>query len=109
MLINEELSANESFRIYMELSKETISELRLKRKALKLIAEKAKWLKVYFLSVLTFNSNIHAQWENAILEKVTQNNIQDIVTSKQSFAIDKFDNIHLTVLFFFEDCRYTIV
>ena len=41
MLINEELSANESFRIYMELSKETISELRLRRKALRLKASKA--------------------------------------------------------------------
>ncbi len=42
MLINEKLSANESFRIYMELSKETISELRLKRRALKLMADKVK-------------------------------------------------------------------
>ncbi|MEM9324326.1 MAG: TAXI family TRAP transporter solute-binding subunit [Bacteroidota bacterium] len=35
MLINEELEANESFRIYMELSKETINELRGRVRALK--------------------------------------------------------------------------
>ena len=35
MLINEELEANESFRIYMELSKETIHEIRGRVKALK--------------------------------------------------------------------------
>ena len=35
MLINEELEANESFRIYMELSKETIHELRGRVKALR--------------------------------------------------------------------------
>ncbi len=35
MLINEELEANESFRIYMELSKETIHEIRGKVKVLK--------------------------------------------------------------------------
>jgi len=35
LLISEELVANESFRIYMELSKETINELRSKLKALK--------------------------------------------------------------------------
>ena len=35
MLINEELEANESFRIYMELSKETIHELRGRVKRLK--------------------------------------------------------------------------
>jgi TRAP-type uncharacterized transport system substrate-binding protein len=34
MLINEELSANESFRIYMELSKETIGELTSRAKAI---------------------------------------------------------------------------
>ncbi|MBV6645084.1 MAG: hypothetical protein KI790_06530 [Cyclobacteriaceae bacterium] len=34
MLINEELEANESFRIYMELSKETIHELRGRARAL---------------------------------------------------------------------------
>lgn len=34
MLVNEELEANESFRIYMELSKETIDELRLKYRRL---------------------------------------------------------------------------
>ncbi len=33
LLINEELVANESFRIYMELSKETITELRSKLKS----------------------------------------------------------------------------
>ncbi len=37
MLIHEELEANESFRIYMELSKETIHELRGRVKALKAI------------------------------------------------------------------------
>ena len=40
MLINEELSANESFRIYMELSKETITELRVKRKMIKMALAK---------------------------------------------------------------------
>ncbi|MEM0939023.1 MAG: TAXI family TRAP transporter solute-binding subunit [Bacteroidota bacterium] len=35
LLISEELVANESFRIYMELSKETVNELRLKLKVLK--------------------------------------------------------------------------
>lgn len=35
LLISEELVANESFRIYMELSKETINELRSKLRALK--------------------------------------------------------------------------
>jgi len=35
MLINEELEANDSFRIYMELSKETIHELRVRIKSLK--------------------------------------------------------------------------
>lgn len=35
MLINEELEANESFRIYMELSKETIHEIRGRVKLLK--------------------------------------------------------------------------
>ncbi len=35
MLINEELSANESFRIYMELSKETIVDLKSRIRALK--------------------------------------------------------------------------
>jgi hypothetical protein len=35
MLINEELAANESFRIFMELSKETVQELRARVKALK--------------------------------------------------------------------------
>lgn len=35
LLISEELVANESFRIYMELSKETINELRSKVRALK--------------------------------------------------------------------------
>ena len=34
MLINEELSANESFRIYMELSKETIAELTNRAKSI---------------------------------------------------------------------------
>ena len=35
MLINEELEANESFRIYMELSKETINDIRGKVRVLK--------------------------------------------------------------------------
>ncbi len=35
MLINEELEANESFRIYMELSKETINDIRGRVRALK--------------------------------------------------------------------------
>ena len=38
MLIEEQLEANESFRIYMELSKETINELKLKIK--RLVAKK---------------------------------------------------------------------
>jgi len=37
LLISEELVANESFRIYMELSKETLNDLRSKLKALKAI------------------------------------------------------------------------
>lgn len=41
LLISEELVANESFRIYMELSKETINELRAKLKALKNLQAKA--------------------------------------------------------------------
>jgi len=40
LLISEELVANESFRIYMELSKETINELRSKLRALKAIQAK---------------------------------------------------------------------
>lgn len=40
MLIDEKLEANESFRIYMELSKETINELKVKIKRLKLREEK---------------------------------------------------------------------
>ena len=40
MLIDEKLEANESFRIYMELSKETINELKIKVKKLKLRDEK---------------------------------------------------------------------
>lgn len=40
MLINEELEANESFRIFMELSKETISELRARVKYLRALEEK---------------------------------------------------------------------
>ncbi len=36
MLVNEKLEANESFRIYMELSKETLKELQLKLKALQM-------------------------------------------------------------------------
>ena len=35
LLISEELIANESFRIYMELSKETINELRSKLRVLR--------------------------------------------------------------------------
>ncbi len=35
LLISEELVANESFRIYMELSKETVNELRSKLKSVK--------------------------------------------------------------------------
>ena len=35
MLINEELEANDSFRIYMELSKETIQDIRIRLKILK--------------------------------------------------------------------------
>ncbi len=35
LLISEELVANESFRIYMELSKETVNELRSKLKSIK--------------------------------------------------------------------------
>ncbi len=41
LLISEELVANESFRIYMELSKETLGELRSKLKTLKAIKSKA--------------------------------------------------------------------
>lgn len=41
MLINEELEANESFRIFMELSKETIEELRTRVRILKSLEEKA--------------------------------------------------------------------
>lgn len=41
LLISEELVANESFRIYMELSKETINELRSKLRALKNLKAKA--------------------------------------------------------------------
>ena len=40
LLISEELVANESFRIYMELSKETLNDLRSKLKALKAISSK---------------------------------------------------------------------
>jgi len=40
MLIEEKLVANDSFRIYMELSKETINELRGKMRAIK--AKQAK-------------------------------------------------------------------
>lgn len=41
LLISEELVANESFRIYMELSKETINELRAKLRALKALQQRA--------------------------------------------------------------------
>ena len=41
LLISEELVANESFRIYMELSKETINELRAKLRAIKSIQQRA--------------------------------------------------------------------
>ena len=41
LLISEELVANESFRIYMELSKETVSELRSKLRILKNLQAKA--------------------------------------------------------------------
>ncbi|MDA0193483.1 MAG: hypothetical protein O2887_02075 [Bacteroidetes bacterium] len=41
MLINEELAANESFRIYMELNKETMTEVKLKMKALQLAESKS--------------------------------------------------------------------
>jgi len=40
LLISEELVANESFRIYMELSKETLNDLRSKLKALKTMNSK---------------------------------------------------------------------
>lgn len=40
LLIGEELIANESFRIYMELSKETINELRAKLRVLKAIQQR---------------------------------------------------------------------
>lgn len=40
MLINEELEANESFRIYMELSKETIDELKNRIRAIKKLSDK---------------------------------------------------------------------
>lgn len=40
MLINEELEANESFRIYMELSKETINELKSRLQYIKTRTEK---------------------------------------------------------------------
>lgn len=40
MLIDEKLMADESFRIYMELSKETINEIRLRVRQVKLEAEK---------------------------------------------------------------------
>lgn len=40
MLINEELEANESFRIYMELAKETIEELKTRIRAIKRLAGK---------------------------------------------------------------------
>ena len=39
MLIEEELVANESFRIYMELSKETINELRIRMRIIKTMQE----------------------------------------------------------------------
>ncbi len=42
MLIEEQLEANESFRIYMELSKETILELKTKVKRLVLATKKAQ-------------------------------------------------------------------
>ena len=41
MLIDEKLTADESFRIYMELSKETINELRAKIKQIKLLQRTA--------------------------------------------------------------------
>ena len=41
MLINEELAANESFRIYMEWNKETMIEVKLKMKALQLAESKS--------------------------------------------------------------------
>jgi len=41
MLINEELAANESFRIYMELNQETMTEVKLKMKALQLAESKS--------------------------------------------------------------------
>lgn len=40
MLIDEKLTADESFRIYMELSKETINEIRLRIKQMRLEAQK---------------------------------------------------------------------
>ena len=40
MLISEELVANDSFRIYMELSKETISELRGRMRTIKALQDK---------------------------------------------------------------------
>ena len=39
MLIDEKLTADESFRIYMELSKETINEVKLKMKQIKLATQ----------------------------------------------------------------------
>ena len=41
MLIEEKLVANESFRIYMELSKETINELRGKMRSIRAKNERA--------------------------------------------------------------------
>ncbi len=40
MLISEELVANDSFRIYMELSKETIGELRSRMRTIKALEAK---------------------------------------------------------------------
>ena len=42
MLIDEKLTADESFRIYMELSKETINEIRLRIKQVQIEHQKAK-------------------------------------------------------------------
>lgn len=52
---------------------------------------------LYILCFLIFTiPNLQAQWDNAILENVSENNVRDFVTAKQSFVIDDFDNLHLT-------------
>jgi hypothetical protein len=40
MLIDEELTADESFRIYMELSKETINDVKLRVQQINRVAKK---------------------------------------------------------------------